>query len=133
MIRILVVIFFIMTSSTAWAEWAVAGTALNGEITFYYDKSTKRKNGSVAKMWLMQNHSMVQADLKQMYQSSKLFLAFDCTAETTAIISLVHYSGSMGAGAVVFSHTENEKQLQWDPVVPDSNLAEIWRIACSGK
>jgi hypothetical protein len=122
-----------MTCSTARAEWVVAGTALKGEITFYYDKSTKRKNGSLVKMWLMQDHSVVQTDLKKMYQSSKLFLAFDCTSETTAIISLVHYSGSMGAGAVVFSHTENEKQLQWDPVVPDSNVAEIWSIACSRK
>ena len=129
MIRLLFVVLM-MTCSVSWAKWEV--TASDGEITFYHDKSTMRRNGTITKMWVMQSYSVIQTNHEgKNYKSGKVLYAYDCASETLAGTSLVTYSGSMGKGNVISSITGEESWLSWEPIVPNSIGEVQWKIACS--
>lgn len=130
----LLFVVLMMTCSVSWAEWRITDFTSDGRYAAYHDKSTKRKNGAIVKMWLMRDYSEVLTDAEgKKYQSVKTLFSYDCKSETTALISIIEYSGSMGSGKVVWSGTRKEHEFEWAPIVPGTISEQEWKIACGKK
>ena len=67
------------------------------------------------------------------FLSEKTLYKFDCENEKIAIVSLIQYSGIMGAGDVVNSSNFNDNQLSWANIAPKSVGQKIFKAACSKK
>jgi len=130
----LLFVMLMMVCSVSWAEWELCGSDSDDKFMVYCDKSTIRKNGAISRMWVLTDFSKVQKNASgKRYMSFKSLAAYNCRDETSAIISLVQYSGSMGEGNVVVSHTRQEREWEWKPIVPESITEAQWGIACGSK
>ena len=65
--------------------------------------------------------------------SDMTLTVYNCRDETVEIVSLVEYSGSMGQGNTVWSGTRQEREWEWEPIVPGSTGEVQWKIACGKK
>ncbi len=129
-------VFFalLMVCSASYAGWEFTTATSDGEFTDYHDKSTIKKKGSIAKMWIMRDYSTEQIFSEdKTYQSSKMMSAFDCKEDTVAGISIIWYSGALGDGNVVSTYTIKDSEREWHPIVPGSVDAASWKIACGKK
>lgn len=127
---------FMMICSVSWAKWELIGEAGdNDEIHLVYvDKSTIRKNGVIAKIWILKDYSSMQTESTgDRYKSAKVLNAYNCREETSALISLIDYSGSEGEGNVTYSLAIQEKEWVWRPVAPGTSGEAKWKIACGKK
>ena len=118
--------------SVSWAEWEMTGKAEG--LTHYHDKSTITINDITAQMWVMYEFPQVRTNTDGgRYKSAKSLLAFNCKYETLAMISVIQYSGSLGAGDVVLSDSYNESEWIWDRIVPNTLVKVELDIACGKK
>jgi hypothetical protein len=125
-------IALMMFCSVSWADWEYAAKSSNSQITHYVDTSTIRKNGEVVRMWTMTDYGKTQDGIgKENYNSEGVMFAFDCKSETSAVVSRMLFSGAMGGGTVVFSHTQRERLLNYDPIFPGSVAQVYWKLACN--
>ncbi len=127
----LLLVCLMMSCSVSWAEWEIAATS--DSVSVYFDKTTIRKNGAIVKMWLLHDYLSSQDFMGKKYNSSKFYSVFDCKSEMFAVSSVVLYMGSMGEGSVIHNHTNKDKDLEWGPVVPNSDGFKFWKIACGRK
>ncbi len=127
----LLFVLLLMTCSVSWAEWELSGG--DSEDNFYHDKSTIRKNGVIVKIWTMLSHANAVIENGYQYKSSKNLFVFNCKLDTSELISILKYSGSMGSGKVVFSANWQEKDWEWKPVVPGTYTELHYKIACGLK
>ena len=126
--RILFVLLM-MTCSVSWAEWERSGK--NKAFAYYVDKSTTRRSGAIAKMWMLSDFFEVQTNSAgKKYKSDKTRFAYNCLEETLVPIAMVQYSGSMGEGEVVWSDTRKESNWEWESVVPGSSGEVIFKMLC---
>ncbi len=84
-------------------------------------------------MWMMIDFFDLQTDAREGYKSSKALWKYNCKDETQAIVSILHTSGSMGNGDIVWSDSYKESELIWRPIVPESLGENLWKIACGKK
>jgi hypothetical protein len=130
----LLFVFLMMTCSVSFAEWEVTGKSDGRRITNYHDKSSIRRNGSQARMWGLEDHSVVRVNSSgKEYKSIKILKIFDCVSEEFEIISYVEHFESMGYGKVVSSDALEKKEWKWFPIVPGSVVEKEWKIACGKK
>ena len=121
-----------MVCSVSWAGWEYTDTS--DKITFFHDKSTIRRNDGIAKMWTLYDHSVIQTyKTGERWKSEKVFFAYNCKEQTFASIAMIHYSGGMGTGKVVWSGISKEDDLEWAPISPGSIGEVRWKIACGKK
>ncbi len=122
----------IMVCSLSRAEWERSGA--NGAFAHYVDKSTTRRNGAIAKMWVLSDFFEAQTNsYGKKFKSDKTRFAFNCLEETLVSIAMAQYSRSMGEGEVVWSDTRKESNWEWDSVVPGSTGEVMFKIACGKK
>jgi hypothetical protein len=132
--RRIIFILLIMVYTVSWAEWKLIDISSDGESITYIDRSTIRRTGSFAKMWIIHDFFAEQSDnAGDKYRSRMARLAFDCKLEMSAINANIGFSEKMGGGSVVWSHTNKEKSLDWGAIPPGSLVQEIWKIACGKK
>jgi hypothetical protein len=112
----------------SWAEWELYDT--NDEFTGYLDKETIRKNGAIVKMWDMRNYVSVRDYQGEKYKSAKIYKVYNCKSETHATSAFIFYSGINGAGSIIYSHSSQEKDWEWNPIVPETIGQFVWKIAC---
>ncbi len=123
----------IMAYSVSWADWEYTDKSYDGVITFYHDKSTIRKNGSLAKMWVMHSSSVEQSDGADSFKTKKILWSFNCREVTAAWASILTTSGEMGGGRVVLSGTRKDGEMDWFALSPDSVGMVQLKIACGKK
>jgi len=128
--------------SVSWAGWERISEAGDSDIAtaeafvfekYYYDKSTIRKNGAISRMLHLIDYSTYQADNSARWSSAKVLQAFNCKDKTAAIISLDLYEGRMGEGENIYSITRQEREWEWEPIVPRSTDEIRLKIACGRK
>ena len=130
----LIFLSLMMVCSVSWAEWEVCTISDDGMETYYCGKSTIRKNGAISRMWELRNYSSMRTTSSgDRYMSAKVLNVYNCREETKALISFAFYSGAMGEGNVVSSHTKKESEWNWEPIVPGSTGETKWEIACGKK
>ncbi len=126
--RIVLMVLLSAVSSTAMAEWVKVSNVDGGDITFYTDPSTIRKNGKSVKMWELQDY--LTARTGENYLSVKIQNEYDCKNERTRLLFLSLHSAHMGGGDIV---EMNNSPGEWMPVPPASIIEALWKIACGKK
>jgi hypothetical protein len=122
----------IMVCSLSWADWERSGE--NSAFVHYVDKSTARRSGAIAKMWVLSDFFEAQTNSDgTKFKSDKTRFAFNCLEETVVSIAMTQYSRSMGEGEVVWSNTRKESNWEWNSVVPGSSGEVMFKIACGKK
>jgi hypothetical protein len=128
----LLFVVLMMTCSVSWAEWEYIGE--NDTHTDYFDKSTIRRNGRIAKMWILTDYLKVKTlPDGTKFKSKKVRRAYNCLEESITEISTILFSGSMGEGDVVWTGENKEIEWNWMSVVPRSVGKVQFDIACGKK
>jgi hypothetical protein len=128
--RILLITLLLLSSGPAYAEWVkIAETDKPTEI-IYLDPETIRRKGNFVKMWQLTDLKTVQTKGGVLYLSHKGQVEFGCLEERYRILAFSRFSGNMGHGNVVYSHSDEQK---WEPVYPESVGQTAWNVACGKK
>jgi hypothetical protein len=99
-------------------------------VTVYADPDSIRRKGNLVKMWSLVDYKTIQTYSGGAVLSAKGQSEYDCEEERTRVLGGITFSGIMGRGAVVASHSEKE---QWVPVAPGSIGQLMWKLACGKK
>lgn len=129
MTRLLLMIFLVLISGPAYAEWVSVGESDLGA-TVYVDRDTIRRNGNLVKMWELYDFKTVQTVAGKSLLSSKSQRQYDCTEERHRLLTFMDFSGNMGRGNVVYS---NSVEDNWEPVAPETVGQSLWEVACAKK
>ena len=127
--KVILILLPALLSSNAMAEWVKFGTVNDGNITFYADPSTVRKNGERVRMWVLQDYLTAQSG--HHFLSARSQSEYDCTNETLRRLSISLHSGNMGRGEIVEMTTAHDDA--WIPVPPDTMYYILWKFACGKK
>jgi hypothetical protein len=125
MTRLLLIIFFFLSSAPAYAEWVEVG--ITDEATVYADPVTIRRKGDLVKMWYLHDFKTTQTVLKKSYLSSRSQDEYDCTEDRHRALASTSFSGNMGSGKVRSSYSIKGK---WEPVPPGTMTQTLWKVAC---
>lgn len=130
--KVILMLLLAVVSNSAIAEWIGVGSS--DGIDIYVDKTTIRKNGSMVKMWSLNDYKTVHKDAYFSEGNAYLSIAsqgeYDCKGEQARLLSFASYSKNMGYGNAVYSHTDN---YIWEPFVPESITEALWKFACGIK
>ena len=112
-----------MLAGSAWAEWVMYFETKT--ITYYYDPATIRKDGSMRRVWRIQQLKQRIADGEK---SRRMRIEYDCKEERYRILSASIHSEPMAEGKVIYS--ENKDNI-WT-VIPAASAAEaMFKIVCA--
>ena len=109
----------------AMAEWEQIDE--NATFAAYVDPFTIRLNGSMSKMWSMNDYKKQQGKSSVKYRSMKILYEYDCAGERSRMLTMSSYLGQMGGGQFVGSL---DSPLEWGHVVPGTVGERVWKIAC---
>jgi hypothetical protein len=124
-------VFLMMACSVSWAEWTFSTASNDGEEKYYYNKSTIKRNGVIARMWGLQELSAEQINGNGAGFRSRVFLTmYNCKEETHRVATIATFSRSMGKGRVVSSDDYDEIESAWRAIVPGSVTYIDFQIAC---
>ena len=113
-----------LVSGSAVADWVQVAEDESRAVyidpaTFRWDK--KRNN---VNLWVLQDEKKT---IESGMLSVKALYEFDCKAEQVRILFSIAHAGHMGKGDVLLSETD---PFNWQPAVPRSIGAFLWKIAC---
>jgi hypothetical protein len=132
MSKIVLMCLLAVVSNSAFADWIYVDSTDNFDS--YANQDTIRKNGSIVKMWQLDNYNVTQKDVDQ--ANGKEFFSViaqqehDCKEERTRPLALTYYAKNMGAGDVIYNQTFTG---YWQPVLPGSMAESMWKVACGVK
>ena len=116
-------------SGSAAAAWVLLGSSDTANV--YVDPGTIRRSDGLVKMWNLYDFKTAQVEAgRKAYLSNKQQSEYDCKEEQSRVLYFSLHSGQMGAGNVVYSHSE---PANWAPVPPGSVSEAFWQFACSEK
>jgi len=123
------VVFLLLSSGPAYAEWTMRSTAGQGdeEFTSYADLEKIRRTGHLAKIWTLHDYTTPQIYGSKLYLSVKIQTEIDCQQEQYRRVAFYAYSEHMGYGNPVASETDPGK---WNPIIPGSLGEGEWKVAC---
>lgn len=129
--RLLLIIFLVLGSGPAIAEWAEVGLSKSyGGYTVYADPSTIRHGSGLVKMWALYNYKTTRTDAGLSYLSRRTQQQYDCGDARYRFLSETYFSGNMGSGDEVYTNLDERK---WEPVTPASVGQALWKLACGKK
>lgn len=112
-----------------WAAltWKEVGKTL--ESTFYMATNTKRRSGSMVKMWVF-NSLKEPRELRsgKTYHSIMMLDEYDCKRLSTRSVFQIGYEDASGAGEIVISFID--PNVQWMAVEPQSAAYQLLLAAC---
>src|ERR1700675_4391658 len=99
--KVIFMILLVIVSSSAAAEWVLAGR--NVATTLYTDPATVRKAGNMVKMWELIDLKTAQFSTEgRPYMSSTSQSEYDCKEGRTRILYFTLHSENLGRGETVF-------------------------------
>ena len=118
-----------MFSTGAMAEWTYFDSSDDKTFDVYIDKTTIRKQGNIAKMWVMKDYKSPRKTANgTSYSSNKSLGEYDCAEIKDRNLSTTYYSDNIGRGAAVLTHQYDD--AKWGDIVPDSIGMMEWKAAC---
>jgi len=100
----LFLVCLMMLAGSAWAEWVTIGDY--GEVTFYFDPATIRKDRNMRRVWEIQ----------------------DCKQERFRYLEISSHSEPMAFGRVLELDGEDEN---WGEIAPNTAVDRMLQIVCS--
>jgi hypothetical protein len=123
MLKALLFLITVFTSSTSLAQWEVYGES--PEAFLYIDYSTVRKDGNLRKVWELQ-------DRKQRHKDGELSLRirveYDCKEERYRYLSATSHSSQMAQGNLVNTQTGPSN---WIDIAPRTVTEDKLKKLCS--
>jgi hypothetical protein len=98
-----------------------------GNRTVHVDLKTATRQGNIATIWVLIDHSAIQKEAGDSYLSSKGKWEIDCKAYAVRQIFHVIYPEHMGGGGTIWSGSLNQK---FQPIVPGSIGESVFGAAC---
>ncbi len=112
-----------MLAGPAWAEWVMYFETKTK--TYYYDPATIRKDGSMRRVWRIQQLKQRIADGEK---SRRMRIEYDCKEERYRILSASIHSEPMAEGKVIYSEI---KDNIWTVIPPASASEAMFKIVCA--
>ena len=125
--KLLLIFILVVVSSSATAEWVEIGQNESKEpLSTYADPDTIQKEENIIKMWVLHEFSIPRPELD--FISAKHKEEYDCKEKKRRVLFIAFYSGHMGGGETVDTHSEPQANWQQPPV---GSLAEaVLEFAC---
>lgn len=112
---------------SAAAEWV--GVGRNESNVLYADPATIRRDGDLVKMWNLVDLRIARTDLGGTnYFSQKAEFEYDCNDRQVRLLSYSWHTGKMGGGQTGESNSVPD---DWEPILPESGMEFLWRVACA--
>ena len=128
--KVLIALALTIVSGSAIAKWEEVTS--NDLATFYAEPSSIRRNGAMVKMWGLMDLNKPEIPrppgVGKAFLSSKTQHEYDCKEERARILGFTRFDGNMGNGSAVES--VYGVAGEWEPVMPESILEDLWKIAC---
>lgn len=113
-------------SGSAAAEWI--GVGRNESNALYADPASIRREGDLVRMWNLVDLKAAWTDPGgRSYLSQKAEFEYDCNERRLRVLSFSWFTGKMGGGEIGESNFVPD---DWEPVLPDSGIEFLWRVAC---
>jgi hypothetical protein len=120
----------VLASSTVLADWTKI--ASDDDIySAYADKQSIRKQGDLVRMHGLYDFRRQDftPDGKGLF-STVVLREYDCTARRVRLLSVIDFSGAMGAGTAV---STSDTPRRWEAVVAGGIDEHYWNTACGAK
>ena len=126
--KLLFVLFALMVSQPAMAQWVQMGEGSSSRQ--YYDPTRiESYSGIYQSIWGLNDYNAIQENrrVKKSYRSSVARWVVDCSRKEIKEIGAFWYSENMGKGELVDSNT---RQGIFESAPPNSALDTIINLAC---
>ena len=119
-----------LACQSAYASWDKVAELGNGRI--YAEATERRRDGDRVTMRALfdLNAALISKTNGQPYVSQRLQSEYDCKEKRWRVLNSSWHSGNMGEGRMVEYLAESSK---WEPVLPDSGVEALWKIACESR
>jgi hypothetical protein len=119
----------VLSNEPAYAEWILIDNDKPG-MTIYVNPDTIHRTGDRVRMWELFDFKTAVHVADTAHSSFKMHSEYDCTEGRKRELATTFFSGNMGRGTVVYSHSPNEK---WESVPPGSVNYDLWKFVCPKK
>ena len=127
--KIFSVLFFMVVSTNAIAEWRNIGDT--DDAVIYIDKGTVRKSGNKGKVWLLTDYKSPQVlEENKSYLSVIDKFEFQCREEIFKITFTTTYLKNMQKGGVVKSVDFSDSSFKPEPVPPNTIASTLFKLVC---
>ena len=127
--KLLIAALLAVFSTGAMAEWTHLFSSEDNTFDIYIDKTTIRKRGNVAKMWVIHDYKSPQKHSgNPPFLSERELNEYDCVEVRYRILALTIFSGNMGSGQVNFNHQYDDSK--WVDIPPGTVNMALWKAAC---
>ena len=124
----LLVLFQWLGEAPVHAEWLLVDA--NAKASVYIDTDSMIRNGTLVRVWVMDDLRTVHTRGASRYLSSRAQEEHDCADERFRLLTLENFSGNMGIGDVVYRHAN---ESNWTSI-PRGTLAQsVWKVVCGKK
>ena len=127
--RLFLITLLVLSVGPVYAEWVEVGGKVEEGLTVYVELDTLSRSGDVVKMWELWDFKTSRTETKPPHMSVKSQREFDCTKKRGQLLALTAFSGNMGSGEVVYSHSDFKDQEI--PVEPGSVAESVWKLVCN--
>ena len=127
--KLILATLLIVASTSAMAEWTLVNSDDNYDS--YVNRTSIRKVGDKAKMWVMTNHKVAQKAGDSQFLSDTNLMEYNCKSEQDRMLAATGYPNSMGEGQSIFSYDYDNSKFT--AIRPDSVAELKWKIACGKK
>ncbi len=130
-IRLIALSLFLVPLASHAADWVEISS--DPESTFYFDRSTLRRDGDIVEVLLLWNFPEVQLTRRPIkpYLSATRLTRFDCKAGGRANIESTLYRGAMASGEVTDVYRTPDAEVRFEWVNPDAPGGESMRKVCA--
>ena len=113
-----------LACTTAYAQWVLVGGG--GELEFYWNPESKKKDGDISRMWLLINYDKPQQNEGKIYSSDVLLMQFNCKLRTYRF-SAISYSEQMAKGNSVDNMKSSD---EWANIPTNGMFPSSFTYAC---
>jgi len=111
-----------LISCTAWAEWVqVADSSVS---TYFIDRASIRKEGSLRKVWELENFKKQEKGVR----SIRSRVEYDCKQERFKTLTFSTHTELMAQGQVIDNDIGN---FPWREIPPKTVSARLFEYVCS--
>ncbi len=124
--RLLIGLVLSVMATAASAQWVLVHSGSNGD-KFYADPTTKRRTGSVVRIWELQDYTKPEVFNGKVYYSYRSYGQYDCAEMTHQSLQGNSFAGKMGSGEVVSS---SSKPTNKSFIAPGTVAESLIDLAC---
>ncbi len=112
--RLLIGLALSLLTAAAHSQWVFV-TENENEAKVYADPSTKRRTGSVVRLWELASYGRPNVIEGTAYYSDRAYVQYDCAERTRQILQITGFAGKMASGDQVGSDNQPRRKSFIEP------------------